>query len=107
MGDDAVSAIILSMADVMSIPGPSASEEYKKAHISWSMKMVRDYYTGVKARLESPNLVNGDDLTGLGMAPGPEMGRVLSLIRNAQDSGEVNGRKEALEMAKRLAQRLG
>ena len=102
MGDDSVPAIILSMADVMGILGPDATEEYRERHIRWSVESVIDYYKEIKAKIESPDLITGHDLIALGMKPGPEIGRILAQVRDARDSGEVANREDAIEMAKTL-----
>ncbi len=102
MGDDSVPAIILSMADTMSILGPDATEEYRERHISRSKQSVRDYYEYIKTQIESPNFVTGNDLIALGMKSGPEIGRILAEVRSAQDEGEITSREEALGLAKKL-----
>jgi tRNA nucleotidyltransferase/poly(A) polymerase len=102
MGDDSVPAIILSMADTMSILGPDATEEYRERHIGRSKQSVRDYYEYIKTQIESPNFVTGIDLIAFGMKSGPEIGRILAEVRSAQDSGEITSREEALELAKKL-----
>jgi len=102
MGDDSVPAIILSMADTMSILGPDATEEYRQRHINWSKQGVRDYYESIKDQIESPNFVTGSDLIAFGMKSGPEIGRILGEIRSAQDEGKITSREEALELAKKL-----
>jgi tRNA nucleotidyltransferase/poly(A) polymerase len=102
MGDDSVPAIILSMADTMSILGPDATEEYRERHISWSKQSVRDYYENIKTQIESPDFVTGTDLISFGMKSGPEIGRILAEVRSAQDSGGITSREEAIELAKKL-----
>jgi tRNA nucleotidyltransferase/poly(A) polymerase len=102
MGDASVPAIILSMADTMSILGPDATEEYRERHINRSKLSVRDYYENIKKQIESPNFVVGIDLIAFGMKSGPEIGRILAEVRSAQDSGEITSREEALELAKKL-----
>jgi tRNA nucleotidyltransferase/poly(A) polymerase len=102
MGDDSVPAIILSMADTMSILGPAATEKYRERHINWSKQSVRDYYENIKKQIESPNFVTGIDLIAFGMKSGPEIGRILADVRSAQDSGEITSREEALKFAKKL-----
>jgi putative nucleotidyltransferase with HDIG domain len=102
MGDDSVTAIIMSMADVMCILGPDATEEYRERHIMWSAESIIDYYKEIKAKIESPDLISGDDLIALGMKPGPEIGRILGRVRAALDSGEIADREDAIEMAKTL-----
>ncbi len=36
------------------------------------------------------------------MEPGPEMGRFLDILRNAQDTGEITTPEDALTLAKEL-----
>ncbi len=102
MGDDAVPAIILSMADVMAILGPDATEAYRQRHMDWSVRKIIDYYKRIKEKIESPNLISGDDLIALGMKPGPRIGKILSQIRASQDAGEIPSREGALKMAEKL-----
>jgi hypothetical protein len=48
-------------------------------------------------------LVRGDELVReLGLAPGPEIGRLLEGLRRAQFTGEVGTREQALDLARRL-----
>jgi len=102
MGDDAIPAIILSMADVMGILGPDATEEYRRRHIDWSVRNIDDYYRHMKRKIESANLITGNDLIALGMKPGPEIGKILYEVRTAQDVGEIASREGALKMAEKL-----
>ena len=60
----------------------------------------------MRTRLESKNLITGSDLIALGMEPGPEMGGVLDILRNAQDTGEISSREDALELAKSLLEKI-
>ena len=49
-------------------------------------------------------LVRGDDLAaGLGIEPGPEVGRLLAEVAEAQFAGELRTRDEALRFVRRLA----
>ncbi len=50
--------------------------------------------------------IRGADLQKLGMTPGPEMGRILKEVKNALYDGEVKGRAEQLELAKKLSEGL-
>jgi len=50
-----------------------------------------------------PTLVNGRDvMTVLGLGPGPEVGVALDAIREAQESGELRTRREALAWLRSL-----
>jgi hypothetical protein len=41
-------------------------------------------------------------MESLVMPPGPEVGRLLEAIREAQAAGQVNSREEALAVARKL-----
>ncbi len=102
MKEDLIPAIILGMADVKSSLGSESTGKWRNYYFEWSKDMVRDYYKTIKTRLASPNLITGRDLINLAMKPGPEIGRLLTILRNAQDTGEISTREAALALAIRL-----
>jgi hypothetical protein len=50
-------------------------------------------------------LVLGRDVLALGLAPGPEVGRLVRAVEDARDRGEIEDREEALELLSRLVQK--
>jgi tRNA nucleotidyltransferase/poly(A) polymerase len=58
----------------------------------------------LRARREEPRepLLRGDEL---GLAPGPEIGRLLELVEEERAAGSISTREEALELARREAKR--
>jgi poly(A) polymerase len=102
MKDNAIPTIILGIADVESSLGSESTEQWRNHYLQWSKDIVRDYNETIQARLESKNLITGSDLISLGMEPGPEMGGILDILRNAQDTGEISNREDALALAKSL-----
>ena len=51
------------------------------------------------------SLVNGHDLIAMGYEPGPVFREILDAVRDMQLEGELKGRQEALEAARRIAGR--
>jgi tRNA nucleotidyltransferase/poly(A) polymerase len=100
MKDDSIPIIILGMADVLSSHGADSSISYRENFIGQAKQSMNIYYAKTKVIIERPNLINGYDLIALGMKPGPEMGRILEQVRNAQDTGVVSTREEALSFVK-------
>lgn len=47
-------------------------------------------------------LIKGQDLLGMGMKPGPQVGQILKAVMDMQLEGEVNNREEALLKAKEI-----
>lgn len=105
LGDDAVLTIILSMADTRSKKGPSMVESEKNAYLDWCRKIIAEYFSSIKPMLEVKSLINGKDLIDMGILPGPEMGKILKQIREAQDSGQLKDREEALDFVKSIIDR--
>ena len=58
---------------------------------------------GGKIRLE----INGNDLRALGISPGPNFKRILNQVLEARIEGKVRTKKEQLELARKIASRLG
>ena len=50
-------------------------------------------------------LIRGRDVLALGVAPGPEVGRLVRAVEDARDSGEIKEREEALALLHRLLER--
>jgi tRNA nucleotidyltransferase (CCA-adding enzyme) len=50
-------------------------------------------------------LVSGRDVLALGVAPGPEVGRLMRAIEEARDRGEIGERGEALDLLRSLIEK--
>jgi len=96
-GDDGIPAILLGMA-VGRVRGAGSLGDPADA----LRPAVSAYYAAVRSRLEAKDLIGGEDLKAVGMAPGPRMGALLGEVRRAQDEGEIASREEALTLARRL-----
>ena len=54
--------------------------------------------------VSSPRLVDGNEvMDALGLKPGPMLGKVLNVVEEAQATGEIGSRKEALALAREVA----
>ena len=57
----------------------------------------------VDSVVKPPKLIDGNDIIDkCGVAPGPEIGRLLEAVREAQVSGEVATKEEALKLVQRI-----
>ena len=67
--------------------------------------LLRQYFERYTETVAPPPLLTGGDLMqAFNMAPGPEIGRLLRLIQEAQAAGEVATRDEALAFAQQSRQ---
>ncbi len=106
--DVGIDTLYLNLADHLAARGPRLDFTTWQEHVE-TMKHV------LQARLEEsnavvpPKLVDGHDLINkFGLSPGPRIGELLELIREAQSAGEIQTKEEALarvEKALALSQR--
>ena len=96
LGDVAVDTLYLNLADYLAAKGPNLNLKDWYAYcglISFTLD-ARYNYSQVK---ESPKFVNGHDLITLfKQEPGPQFGTILEKIQEAQSTGKINSREEAL-----------
>jgi poly(A) polymerase len=100
----AADVTLLTVADRLAArgEGPLASPEMIQAHLELAREMLGDALAWHNDGPPRPPL-SGDDLAReLGVAPGPELGRVLEELRAESFAGEITGRDEALDRARRL-----
>ena len=103
--DDAGPDVLLHLlADHMATRGPQLNVRSWIAQAQW-IDALLDVLWGEPAEI-TPPLANGNDLMReLGIPPGPQLGRLLAAIGEAQADGTISTRDEALALARRLAER--
>ena len=103
LGDTAIDTLYLSMADYLAARGPEIEQEEWKIYT----KVIRHALeTGLhqEETVSSPRLVDGHEvMDALGLKPGPILGKVLNMVEEAQATGEIASRKEALALAREVA----
>jgi len=95
---------LLSGADRLAArgSGPIAGPEMIEAHLELAREMLADAIAWHREGPPAPPL-SGDELSSeLGVAPGPDMGRLLEELRAATFAGEITDRAQALELARKL-----
>ncbi len=99
-GDVAIDTLYLNLADYLAARGPLlAREEW----MAYTAKVRHIMVTGLAQEqpTQASPLVNGHDLMdNCGLPPGPLVGRILEAIREAQATGEVATREQALALAR-------
>lgn len=93
--------LLLALADRKSARGPEVTDETVKNNTSGIYTLLDKYRQAGKEVKELPKLASGRDVMEiLRIGKGPEVGKVLRDLKEAQISGEVNTREEALEFIK-------
>ena len=100
-GGAGIETLFLSLADHLATVGPGVNKEGWRTHVAMTAFVLRKRFEEMP--ITAPErLIRGDDLiAALGIEPGPDVGRLLEVVREAQAAGEVTTRAEAIELARR------
>ena len=99
-----VDVVIHALADHLATYAPGTGEGAWSHLVSLAARMLGDYWERSAERVAPPELLNGHDILGeFGLQPGRQIGELLEAVREAQVSGQVRTREEALAL---VAERL-
>ncbi len=95
-GEAAESVLLLSLADHAAARGPRLRIDGWRRHVAYVAHILARR-NEEEAIVRPQRLLTGDDIMAeLSMGPGPEVGRLLAELEEAQASGEIRGREDAL-----------
>ena len=101
--DYGVDILLLSMADHLATHGPEVDRATWVERLGMIAEMFETYFSQREEIVAPPPLVNGNDIMQeLSLPPGKQIGVILEAIREAQASGEVMMREDALKIAKQV-----
>jgi poly(A) polymerase len=104
-GPEAVSVLLLAVADQRATRGPLASVSNRRRHEKVALELTQRYFDKQK---EEPfvRLINGDDLIKrLRLTPGPVFSKILTAVEEAQIERRVKTKQQALAWARKVALR--
>ncbi|MBN2100017.1 MAG: CCA tRNA nucleotidyltransferase [Dehalococcoidia bacterium] len=104
--DVSIDIMFLTLADFLATQGPNLDTAEWERH-SRLMEYVLAKREEDETVAAPPKLIDGHDLMReFGLKPGPRIGEILEVVREAQGAGEISTKEEALALArKRLAKR--
>jgi len=105
--NEAVSVLLISLADQRATRGSLTTKESRRRHERVVQRLINGYFKK-KREKKVIRLVDGNDLIKrFKLEPSPLIGKVLSEIEENQAIGRIKTKKEALEIAKRLLKKGG
>lgn len=104
--EEALSVLLISLADQRSTRGELTSEEDRLRHEKTVLSLIKEYFEKQKEK-KLPKLLNGNDLIGrFKLKPSPLIGKMLSEIEELQAEGRVKTKQDAFEAAERIKDKL-
>lgn len=97
-----IDVVLLSLADHLATYDRQDLDESWSRLLSVNAALVDAYFTAYTTTVVPVRLLNGQEIMSLlGIGPGPELGRLLAALAEAQAAGEVTTREEAAAFLRR------
>ena len=99
--DNAIDNILIAQADRLSAQGPEITPQIVETNIS-NLNKLLNYYLSIKDTLKPlPKLLDGNDVMKiLNIKPSPILGKIMAEIKEAQISGDILTKEEAIKFVK-------
>jgi len=99
-GDDGIGILFLALADYLATCGPLLDiEEWREQ--CWLINYILTEHEKQQVNILPVKLIDGHDVVNIfGLTPGPLVGELLALVHEAQASGELTAKEEALTLVR-------
>lgn len=103
MEDNAIDNILIAQADRLSARGPEITEDIVNENIS-ALNNLLEFYLKAKETLKPlPKLLDGNEVMSiLSIKPSPQLGKIMEALQEAQISGDILTKDEAVAFIKTL-----
>lgn len=101
-GDAGVEVGLLSLADMLATWGPALRDRRWLRQLDVVITLLSAFFDRAESVAPFPVVTGHELMEALELSPGPEVGRLLETIREAQAAGEVKSREAALALAATL-----
>lgn len=101
-GQEAISVLLLSIADQRATKGPLTTVKSRLRHEKVVFGLIKDYFKKTKEKKQE-RLATGDDLIReFKLEPSPLIGKILSELEELQAIHKIKNKEEALAAAKKI-----
>lgn len=100
--EEAVSILLLSLADQRATRGPLTKESDQKQHEKICRELIGRFFEDAKKEPFVPLITGHDLIKKLKLKPSPLFGKILSEVREKQMLGKITTKDEALKIAKEI-----
>lgn len=99
---------LLALADYLATYGVMLDQKAWLAYVEMIQRLLNRYFLEYESAVAPPPLLTGHHLIReFRLEPGPRIGEILELLREAQIAGEVSSYEEALNWVQHFIERPG
>jgi len=103
LGESGVDLCLLSLADTLATYGITIPPAQWERELVICRQLLESWFEKRAETIAPPRLVSGDDLMNrFGLKPGPQLGRLLENVREAQAAGQIHTVDEAFNLVESL-----
>lgn len=100
-GEAGVDLVLFGLADLRGTRGPTLTQETWSAALDIARLLLENYWEKPQETVAPPRLLDGNELMKeLHLQPGRIIGQLLEAIQEAQATGKISTREEALQFAR-------
>jgi hypothetical protein len=100
-GEAGVDLTLLALADTRATRGHTLTQGTWAAELDLCRILLENYWEKPAETISPPRLLDGNELmSAFGLKPGPRIGEILEAIREAQATGKLSTREEALSFGR-------
>ena len=100
-GEAGIDLVLLALADTRATRGHTLTQETWAATLDTCRIFLENYWEKPAETVSPPRLLDGNEvMREFDLKPGPHVGEILEAIREAQATGKISTREEALSFAR-------
>jgi poly(A) polymerase/tRNA nucleotidyltransferase (CCA-adding enzyme) len=101
LGGAGIDALLVGMAHILAMYGAYLPQDVWLDRVELAIQLLADYFDHYEQVVNPPPLIDGNELMRLlGIAPGPQVGQLLTVLREAQVLGDVTDAESAVRYAR-------
>lgn len=105
-GEAGVDICLLALADVLATYGTTLTQDTWNHYLDILRELLEAWWEKPEESVSPPVLVNGHDLMEkFKLSPGPEIGQILEMIREAQADGQITTQPQAFGLVENYLKR--
>jgi tRNA nucleotidyltransferase/poly(A) polymerase len=102
-GEAGIDICLLSLADLLATYGPAVPQERWVKQLDITGQMMDAWWNSSDKKINPESLIRGSDLLAeFNLKPGPIIGQLIEMVREAQVEGKIQTREEGLRFVREI-----
>jgi tRNA nucleotidyltransferase/poly(A) polymerase len=100
--DSGVDICLINLADVLATYNNTLPQKTWERYLDVHRELLKAWFENFESQVDTPNLLTGNKIIQFfGLKPGPQIGKLLEEVREAQACGEIKSQEDAIEFVEK------